>query len=68
MFVHEPHGLIYTTSMMAMYFIVMSDKTNPPFVNVKLYKIIEKMLFVQNMIDTDEESKTEVAGQCVPCT
>jgi hypothetical protein len=54
--------------MMAMYFIVMSDKTNPPFVNVKLYKIIEKMLFVQNMIDTDEESKTEVAGQCVPCT
>lgn len=68
MFVHEPHGLIYTSSEMAKYFIVISDKTNPPFVNVKLYWIIAKMLFVQNMINTDEESKTEVAGQCVPCT
>jgi hypothetical protein len=68
MFVHKPHGFIYTASVMATYFIVMSYKPNPPFVNVKLYRIIEKKLFVQNMIATDEESKTEVAGQCVPCT
>ena len=68
MFVHEPHALICTASVMATYFIVMFDKTNPPFVNVKLYRIMEKMLFVRNMIDTDEESKTEVAEQCVPCT
>jgi len=26
------------------------------------------MLFVQNMIDTNEGNKTEVAGQCVPST
>lgn len=67
MFVQELHGLICTASVMATYFIVMSDKTNRPFVNVKLYRIIEKKFFVQNMIDTDEENKTEVSGQCLPC-
>jgi hypothetical protein len=29
---------------------VMSDKTNPPFVDMKLYRVIDKMLFVQNVI------------------
>jgi hypothetical protein len=49
-FVHKPHGLIFTASVMATYFIVMSDKTNPPFVDMKLYRVIDKMLFVQNVI------------------
>jgi len=51
---------------MVTQFIAISDKANSPFVNVQLYRILKKMLFVRNIIDTDEEIKTVVAGQCVP--
>ena len=57
MFVREQHRLIYTASVMATYFIVMYDKNKSAICKCKVIQDI-----VRNMIDIDEESKTDVSG------